>query len=119
MVTMITIGIAEQEGWSLTLACPFDRSECHRVDSPYILTIYFFSRYTKGGGSGADLTGSGFTVMRIFVVEIVLTDVDYRQLPQRCHVHDLIHDPLIDGPIPKETDGYLVHTSHLAGHGSA
>src|SRR6266567_7965029 len=119
MVTMVAIGIAEQKSWPLALACPLDCSEGRRVDGPNVLTIYFFSRYAKSGGSGAYLTGSGFTVMCIFVVEVVLTYVDHRQLPQRRLVHDLIHDPLIDGPISKETDGYLVRMSHLAGHGSA
>ncbi len=53
----------------------------------------------------------------VFVVQVILTDVDDRKFPERRHVHHLVEQPLAKRAIAKETHGNLVAAAHLDRHG--
>ena len=58
-------------------------------------------------------------VGRVFVVEVVLADVDDGQLPQRRHVHDLVDQALAERAVAEEADRDLVRAAHLGRQGRA
>src|SRR2546425_3098105 len=74
---------------------------------------------TKGPGPGAHFACRRLGKMGVFTVEIILTDVDYRQLPQRGHVHDFVERSLTERSISEETDYHLVCAAHFARHGGS
>src|SRR5258708_12329854 len=58
-------------------------------------------------------------VVGVLVVQIVVTDVNYRQLPQRCYIHGFVEDALAERTISEEAGCYLAGAAHFARHGGS
>src|SRR5436305_412715 len=114
MVTVITVRIAEHEGWTFALPGSLYQSLRCSVNGPYILPIHFFRMNTKGPRPCAHFSSSRLRKVRIFIVEIVLADVDHRQFPQRSHVHSFVEHSLPKRTISEEANCHLVSVLHFA-----
>src|SRR5258708_35790326 len=74
---------------------------------------------TKGFRPAAHLARRRLRKVGVFIIEVILADVDHRQLPQRSHIHGLVEHSLAKRPIAEETNRYLVTAAHFARHGSS
>src|SRR5260370_16835834 len=74
---------------------------------------------TKGLGPATHRPRRRLRVVGVLVVQIVLADVNYRQLPQRCHIHDFVEDTLTERTISEEAGRYLAGAAHFARHGGS
>ena len=70
----------------------------------------------KASARPVTLAGGGFAVVRVFVVLIVLADVDHRQFPERRHVHRLVKQSLPERAVAEEADRDLIGAAHLDRH---
>src|SRR5579859_6285870 len=113
------VGVAEKEGRPLALPRSFHHCARRIVNGTRVLAVYLFGEDTKGPSSSGQTARRGFREVGVFVVEVVLADVDHRKLPQRCHVHHFVEQALAKGAIPKETYRYLVAAAHFNRHGGA
>src|SRR5579863_5241217 len=82
MMAVIAIGVTQYKGWSFTLTGTLNVTRRGSINGANILSIDLFGRDTKSAGSCAHLTGSSLDVVRIFIVMIVLTDIDNGKFPQ-------------------------------------
>src|ERR1700683_99316 len=73
----------------------------------YVLTIYSFGVHSEGRGSRGHVAGGSFQAVRVLRVGIILTDVNYRQLPKLGHVHFLVENSLSKSSFAEETHGNL------------
>src|SRR5258708_16208398 len=73
----------------------------------------------KGFRPAAHLARRRLRKVGVFIIEVILADVDHRQLPQRSHIHGLVEHSLAKRPIAEETNRYLVTAAHFARHGSS
>src|ERR1051326_3701509 len=112
------VSVAEHESWPFASARALHQPLRRFIHSANVLTIHDFAWDTKGGGSLGQIASSRLGVMGIFVVHVVFTDVNDRELPQRGHIHDLVEDTLTQRAIAKEADGHLVAAAHLDRHSS-
>src|SRR5260370_20522505 len=74
---------------------------------------------TKGFRPAAHLARRRLRKVGVFIIEVILADIDHRQLPQRSHIHGLVEHSLAKRPIAEETNRYLVTAAHFARHGSS
>ncbi len=75
------ISLTLQKCRTVTVACALDEFERRGVNKFYILAVDRFGLYAERLSAGDHLTGGGFAVVGIFVVLVVLANIDDRQLP--------------------------------------
>src|ERR1700730_12717035 len=80
VMSVIAIGIAEQERRTVTLAGAIHQALGDVVNRAHVLSIHAGGFQSKRGCSHQDVSGCGFRVMRVFGIKIVLADVDHRKL---------------------------------------
>src|SRR5258708_18967956 len=107
VVSQITIGLTEYKGWSLTLARARHQALRQSIDRANILAIHLLGMHAESAGPGAHAAGSGLGVMGVFVILIVLTDVDHGEFPERGHIHKLVQHPLPKRAVAKEANRHL------------
>src|SRR5262249_22444884 len=69
-----------------------------------ILSVHNSRLNSKSRCAAQNRARSGLRVMGVFVVEVVLADVDHRQFPKLSEVHDFVERPLAKGAYSEETD---------------
>src|SRR5260370_39842912 len=74
---------------------------------------------TKAFRPAAHLARRRLRKVGVFIIEVILADIDHRQLPQRSHIHGLVEHSLAKRPIAEETNRYLITAAHFAPHGSS
>src|SRR5208282_4674008 len=110
VMSVIAIGIAQQECGTVTAASAIHQRLHVSVNRAHILTVHAGSLQTKGGCPRENVSGGGFRVMRVFVVEIVLADVDHRQLEELGEVHLFIENSLAERAFSEKTYRHLAGT---------
>src|SRR5215467_7324130 len=108
MVAAVAVGVAEQEAGPGASTRPRNRFGGSGVDCHHILPVHLVGRDVEGGGARQRVAGGRLAAVRVLVVEVVLADVDDRQLPERGHVHDLVEEALPERPLAEEADRNLV-----------
>src|SRR5689334_17266121 len=93
-MAVITVGRAQQKSRSVASSGPFYQVLCSGIHCTNILSIYFFCKKTKRFGSIPYTARCCFSVRGVLRILVILTDVDNRELPQRCHVHDFVQQAL-------------------------
>src|SRR5579871_58282 len=83
----------------------------------YILAIYRTCLNSKSPGAAKNCAGCGLAEMRVFVVEIVLSNVDDQKLPQLRQVHDLVERSLTERAFAEEANGYASVAEMFGGKG--
>src|SRR2546422_8899052 len=105
MMARIAVGVAQQETRAFPSPRVVHKILGGRIHGAHILSIHTCDmKNTESRGAGQDVTSRSLQIMRVFVVEIVFTDVDHRQFPELSEVHNLIEDALAEGPLSKKTD---------------
>ena len=94
MVTRVAIRIAEQKGRALSAARAIDEPLRLCVDRLHALSIHGFGANAESGGPGADVARRCLTEVRVLVVEVVLADVDHRELPQLRNIQFFVEQSL-------------------------
>src|SRR5712692_2541313 len=117
VVAVEAISVAVQEGRSLARARARDSLSRGEAHLPRVLSIHVHHRDAERRGTRADLTRDGLAGGRVFVVEVVLADVDHGQLPQRRHVHRLVQDSLAERPVAEEARRHLAGSALLRREG--
>ena len=91
----------------------FDQFNARRVDDVNVLAIDGFGADAESFGPGRHLSRGGFAVVRVFVVLVVLANVDHGQFPERSHVHAFIKQPLAERAVAEEAGGHLAAAAVL------
>src|SRR2546426_1087568 len=88
------------------LAAPraLDRPRRRLVDGEHVLAVDLFGGNPERLGARRDRAGRDLLIGGVLVVEVVLPDVDHRQLPERGHVHHLVEEPLAERALAGEAD---------------
>src|SRR5690606_14132124 len=81
-------------------------SSLHRTD---VHAVYLDARNIERKTALREISFSGGARNRCaHGIAVVLDDVDYRQLPQRCHVEAFVDLPLIGSPVAEIGQRYIV-----------
>src|SRR5262249_17517665 len=104
MMSQETIGLADQECRTGAGADTFNYFFRCAVHGLHVLSVHIFSLHSKSCSACQHIAGNRLGVVGVFVVEIVLADINHWQLPKRCHVHDLIEQPLSERAITEKAD---------------
>ncbi len=78
-----SIGVAEEDGWAFPIACAFDQFLRDRVNRAHVLAVNLVRLHSEGWSAQQDIAGNGFRIVGVFVVEVVLANIDNRKLPER------------------------------------
>src|ERR1035438_7521359 len=119
MMSAVTVGIALQERRSASSAGAANKAGCNFVDSAYILTVNARGLNTESGGTAKNGTSRRFGIVRVFVVQIILTNVDDRQLPQLRQVHHFVERSLAERAFSEEADRDAIRAEILSGKSRA
>src|SRR5713226_8995521 len=119
VMAVVAVRIAQQEGRPVAVTRAFDESLRQRVDGAYVLRVNVGGVDPERARPLEYIACGRLEVMRVLVVEVVLADVDHGQLPQRCHVHDLVEEALTERALAEEADRNLIGAAVLRGEGGA
>src|SRR4051812_35732914 len=102
VMTVIAVRRSEQERRPAARPSELDSSLRRRSHREHVLAVDLLRRDPERLGAFGDRAGRHLGEVRVLVVEVVLADVDDRQLPQRGHVHDLVQQALSERPVAEE-----------------
>src|SRR5579864_3386474 len=94
VVPGVAIRVAYQERGTLAAARALHQFAGGRIYGTHILPVNAFRGHSERSAAVQNVPRGGLRIMGVLVVEIVLANVDYRQLPQRREIHDLIEHAL-------------------------
>src|SRR5215204_5138121 len=86
------------------------------MDRTHVLAVQRLDVNPEGFSAASNFSGSGFAIMGVFVVLIVLTDIDDRQFPKRRHVHGLVKQSLAKRAVAEKTHSHLIAAAHFNRH---
>src|SRR5580700_10418532 len=109
-MSVVAIRIAKHECRTISAAGAVHQTLRCAVNSANVLTIYAGGLQAESGCPRENIAGSGFHVMRVFVVEIVFANVDHRKLEQLGEVHLFIEHALAERAFSEKTYGYAAVT---------
>src|SRR5688572_26023786 len=109
---METVSVAVQKGWTFTAPGMLHEISCRRVNDLHVLTIDGIAMNAESFGARDHLAGGGLAVIGIFVVLIILANIDHRQFPERGHVHRLVKQSLSQSAVAKKADRHLIGSTH-------
>src|SRR6266699_2997738 len=104
VVPAIAVSVAQQKCRACARPRALDKSRCRRMHRADVLPVYAFRRQTKSPRTSQNVAGGRLRVVRIFVVHIVLADVNHWQFPELRHVHDFVEDSLPQRALAKKAD---------------
>src|SRR5208283_1121081 len=110
VMSVIAIGIAEQERGTTTAASTIHQALGDFVNCAHVLTIHAGRFQAEGSRPRKDIARSGFRVMRVFRIKIVLADVDHRKLEKLGEVHLFVQHTLAERAFSEETYRHLAGT---------
>src|SRR5208337_3465237 len=110
VMSVIAIGIAEQERGTAATAGAIHQALGDAINRAHVLTIYAGGFQAERSRPHQNISSSGFRVMRVFRVEIVLADVDHRKLEKLSEVHLFVQHTLSERAFPEETYRHLAGT---------
>src|SRR5579859_6138232 len=119
VMSMLPVRAEKQERRSVARPGALDRLVRRLVHAAYVLPVAFPARDAKGLRALRDIAGRRLQVVRVLVVEVVLAHIDHRQLPQRRHVHALVHQALPERALAEKADRDLVGAPLLRRQGRA
>src|ERR1700675_3970389 len=108
MMPGVTIRVAKQQRRPLALACPAHQLLCNGMDAAHILPVHAFRMRAECGSPRQNVSGSRFRKMRVLRVEIVLANINDRQLIQSRQIHHFIQHALAQRPFAKKTNRKLL-----------
>ena len=108
VVAVIAVGLQFDEERALALAAARDQLLRQFVDRQHVLPVDLERLDPEGLGAGGDRARGDLVGPGVFRIAVVFAGIDHRQLPERCHVHDLVHQALRGGAVAEETDGDIV-----------
>src|SRR5579864_420190 len=119
VVPAIAIGVAQQKRGPLA----FPRTIHHTLGDvehgTHVLAINRFSVNAECGGARQNVTRGGFGKMGVLVVEIIFANIDDRQSPELCQVHDFVEHTLSEGAFSEKTYGHGAVVQVLGGKSCA
>jgi hypothetical protein len=86
-----------------------------RIDRKHVLAVDRVCLDAEGLGPGRDRAGGDLGGLGVFGIAVVLAGIDDRQVPQRGHVHDLVHQALRGGAVAEEADGDVILAQQFGG----
>src|SRR5271170_3269598 len=90
-------------------------SGCDLMHGAHILSVDARGLDTESGGAAENGAGRGFGVVGVFVVQIVLANVDHGQLPQLRQVHHFVERSLAERAFSEEADSNAIRAQSLGG----
>src|SRR4051794_29031433 len=113
VMAVVAVGRAAEERRPLAGARALDRPGRRLVDRDDVLPVDRLGGDAEALRPRRDRPGRDLHVVRVLVVEVVLADVDDRQLPERRHVHHLVEQALAERALAEEADGDTIGAEHL------
>src|SRR5271165_572503 len=114
VMATVAVGITLQECRSPARSGAFDQAVSNFVHGAYILSVNARALNTESGGTAKNGASCGFTVMRVFVVQIIFANVDDRQLPQLRQVHHFIKRSLTERAFSEKADRNAIRAEILS-----
>src|ERR1700674_129155 len=115
VVSGIAAGIAHEKCRPFAAARAFNQFSCGRIYRSHVLPIHALRVQPESRPPGQKVARCRLRIVRVFVVEIVLARVNYRQLPQRREIHHCVKNPLPQRPLTEETHRHLLRAQVLRG----
>src|SRR5450631_734335 len=103
VMSMVAIGVAEKKRRTITLSGAVHQALGNFVNGAHILTIHAGRFQAEGGRPHQYISGSGFRVMCVLGIGIVLADVDHGQFVKLGEVHHFIQHTLAERAFSEET----------------
>src|SRR6202521_2920061 len=103
VMSVIAIGIAEQERGALTRTGAIHQAPCDVMNRAHVLTVHAGGFEAKGSRAHQNVSGGGFRVMRVFRIKIVLANVDHWKFEKLGEVHHFVQDALAERAFSEET----------------
>src|SRR5579884_1801952 len=119
VVALVAVRAALEEARPVAAAAAGNGPRRCLVDPEDVLPVDDLGRDPERLGAGGDLARGDVLVRGVLVVEVVLADVDHRQLPERRHVHHLVEEPLAECALAEEADGDAVGAERPRGEAGA
>src|SRR5437588_165901 len=113
VVAVVAVRRAEEKARTCTGPCAGHGALGCPEDGDDVLAVDLLRRDSERAGARGHVARRRLRPVRVLVVEVVLADVDDRQLPERGHVHHLVEEPLAECALAEEADGHLVAAAHL------
>src|SRR5512142_259522 len=113
VVAVVAVGGADEEARPLAGPRPLDGAQRRLVDRDDVLAVDLVGRDPEGLRARRDRARGHVLPVRVLVVEVVLADVDHRQLPERGHVHHLVEQALAERALAEEADRDAVGAERL------
>src|SRR5712672_2485822 len=107
VVPGVAIRIANQKRRTFAFACLVDKFLRRRVNRSHILPIHALRRHTERHPPRQYLARRRFRIVRVLRVQIVLTNVNDRQLPQCREVHHFVQNSLPQRAFSEKAHRYL------------
>src|SRR3984893_7204012 len=104
MMPRVAIRVANQQRGPFAIARPVHEFLRHGIHGAHILPVYVFRMHAEGGSPRQNVSRGSLRIMRVFRVEIVLADINDRELPQRRQVHHFIQHALPERTFTKKTN---------------
>src|SRR5215469_621248 len=113
VVSVVAICIADQKRRPFALARAFYKALCRGINRAHILPVRAFRMHTERDPAREQVPGGCLGIVRVFVIEVVLTNVEYRQFPQRREVHHFIQNALSQRSLAKKAHRHLPRAQPL------
>src|SRR5215475_15358449 len=91
------------------------QSLCGVIDSANVLSINGSSFQPESGRAAQNVARCRFRVVRVFGVQVVLTDIDHGKQVKLSQVHHFVEHALSQSAFPEEADPHLVLSQALCG----
>src|SRR5262245_21343578 len=104
VVTAKSIGVGNDERRAVAAPRARDQRRDGVADRADILTVHACRLEAERRRPRRDLPRRGLGEVRVFVVEIVLAEINHRQLPQLRQVHRLVENALAERAFAEEAD---------------
>src|ERR1700674_3472458 len=103
VMSVITIGVAEQERRTVTLTSAIHQALGDAMHSADVLSVHAGGFQAKRSRSHQDVSSRGFRVMRVFRIKIVLADVDHWEFEKLGEIHHFIQHSLTERAFSEKT----------------
>src|SRR3990172_9497108 len=115
VMAAIAVGVAQQKGRPVAAPRALHQPHCRSIHGAHVLPIHLFGQNAKRLGPRRYISGSGFGVMRVLVVKIVLANVNDGQFPELGQIHFFVQQPLPQRALAEETHRHLPRAALFRG----
>src|SRR6516162_4451767 len=105
-MTVVAVRIAKQEAGAFSFARLVDEALRSRIHGTHILSVHCGAIQPKRSSASHDIARSSLREVGVLGVQVVLANVDHRQLEKFCEIHTLVQHTLPQRAFAEEAHRY-------------